>query len=57
MKTYQIELKRTSYVTLIVGGNTEEEAEAEAWRIIEGNTPNSSDASWDIESIEEMKGT
>ena len=55
MKTYEIELKRTSYVTLIVGGNTEEEAEAEAWRIIEGNTPNSRDADWDIKSIEEME--
>lgn len=53
MKTYEIELKRTSYITMFVGGNSKEEAEAEAWRLVEANTPNINDANWEIESIEE----
>ena len=56
MKTFEVELKRTSYITLFIEAESKDEAEDEAWRYIEGNTPNSSGASWGIESIEEMEG-
>ena len=31
MKTYQIELKRVSYVNVTVDAETQDEAEAQAW--------------------------
>lgn len=55
MKTYEVELCRTSYITLTVEADTVEEAEALAFREVEGRG-DSAYASWDIESIEEKKG-
>ena len=52
MKTYEVELKRTSYVTVTVEANSSEEAEDLAWREVENMNANA-DGTWDIESIEE----
>jgi len=55
MKTYNVELKRLSYITLTVEADSIESAEDLAWREIEHNTPNSDDANWDLSSIEEVQ--
>ena len=51
MKTYQIELKRTSYVNLTIEAENEDEAEDLAWRQMEQDYYRD-DGAWDIESIE-----
>jgi hypothetical protein len=53
MKTYQIELKRTSYINVCVDAENEDAAEELAWKEVE-NYDNHADASWDIECIEEI---
>jgi hypothetical protein len=54
MKTYQIELKRTSYVTLSIEADTQDEAEELAWlELASDGSYGYRDADWDIESIEE----
>jgi hypothetical protein len=54
MKTYQIELKRTSYVTLTIEAENEDEAEGLAWlELASDGSYGDRDAHWDIESIEE----
>jgi hypothetical protein len=52
MKTYEVELRRISYITLTVEANDEDEAEALAWQEVD-TTPSSDDAVWDLNSIEE----
>ena len=53
MKTYEVELKRESYITVTVEAVDEDEAKVLAWQ--ESMTFHGShDASWDIESIEEV---
>lgn len=52
MKTYEVELRRTSYITVTVEAETIEEAEAKAYD--EGTVKLDNYASWDIESIEEV---
>ena len=54
-KTYEVELKRESYVTLFIEAENEDEAEAKAWAEIDSR-PDMGYATWGIESIEEMKG-
>jgi len=52
-KTYEVELRRTSFITVTVEAKDEADAEALAWQ--ESMTFHSNhDASWDIESIEEV---
>jgi hypothetical protein len=51
MKTYQIELKRTSYVNLTIEAANEEDAEAQAWKQVEADYYRD-DGAWEIESIE-----
>lgn len=51
MKTYQIELKRTSYINLTIEAENEDEAEALAWKDIDQNYYRD-DGSWEIEHIE-----
>lgn len=53
MKTFEIELRRTSYMVVTVEAESQDEAEALAWKEIDSR-PDSDDASWDIESIEEV---
>jgi hypothetical protein len=52
MKTYQIELKRTSYVNIEVEAESQDEAEALAWKGVEQDYYRD-DGHWEIESIEE----
>ena len=54
MKTYEVELRRISYITLTVEAEDEDEAEALAWQKID-TTPISDDTVWDLNSIEELK--
>lgn len=57
MKTFEVELKRTSYVVITVEASSEEDAEIKAWKELGTNYEHSDleDASWDVESIEEIK--
>ena len=52
MKTYQIELKRVSYVNLTIEAETAEQAEEIAWLELGAHEHRDSDADWGIESIE-----
>jgi hypothetical protein len=56
MKTYEVELRRTSYITLAVEADSAEEAEEKAWQEIEHNRADINDANWEVESIEEVEG-
>jgi hypothetical protein len=57
MKTYQIELKRTSYVNLTVEAESVEEAEQLAWDELQSDgSYGLTYADWEIESIELDKG-
>ena len=53
MKTYQIELKRVSYVNLTIEADSQDEAETLAWReLASDGSYGDSDANWTLESIE-----
>ena len=52
-KTYEVELRRISYVTVTVEADNEDDAEIKAWAEIESNDGNI-DSSWDVESVEEI---
>lgn len=56
MKTYQVELKRTSYVNLTIEAESQEDAEAQAWAEIESGESYgiSDDADWSLNQIEEL---
>jgi len=53
MKTYEVEVKRTSYITITVEAETLEEAEALAFQEVDGRG-DSAYANWEVESIEEV---
>jgi hypothetical protein len=53
MKTFEVELCRTSYVTLTVEAENEDDAEAKAWKEIQADY-HRDDASWFVESVEEI---
>lgn len=55
MKTYEVELKRTSYITLTVEASSKDDAEAQAWQRVEQDNVNINDAQWDVSSIEEVE--
>jgi hypothetical protein len=57
MKFYEVELRRESYITIVVAAYSKEEAEEKAWQEIEHNRADINDANWDIESIEETERT
>ena len=52
-KTFEVELRRTSYIVVTVEAETVEEAEALAFE--QAGADIGSYASWDVESIEEIK--
>ena len=53
MKTFEVELCRTSYITLTVEAENEDDAEDKAWKEIQaGYRPD--DSSWVVESVEEI---
>jgi hypothetical protein len=54
MKTYEVELRRVSYITIIIEASSLEEAEEKAWKELE-NDNHCEDASWELESVEELK--
>jgi hypothetical protein len=54
MKTYQIELKRVSYVNVTVDAETQDEAEDAAWKQIENDYYKDWGSEWKLESIEEI---
>jgi Tfp pilus assembly major pilin PilA len=56
MKTYQVELKRTSYVTMTVEAANKEQAEELAWaELASDGSWNDSHGNWEMESIGEPK--
>jgi hypothetical protein len=53
MKTYQVELKRTSYVNLTIEAESQDHAETLAWlELASDGSYGDRDANWEIESIE-----
>jgi len=56
MKTYEVELKRTSYVQIRVDANSKEEAEQAAWYELQndGSYGIGNDADWEVEAIDEI---
>lgn len=56
MKTFEVELRRTSFITVTVEANTSEEAEEKAWAEIKAEDYRAfKDADWELESVEEKK--
>ena len=55
MKKFEVEYRRTSYITMMVEANSKEEADEKAWREIEHNRADINDACWELESIEEIE--
>lgn len=57
-KTYEIELRRTSFITVYVEAQNEEEAEQLFWDDMEEYLGDAytDNADWSLESIEEVKG-
>lgn len=53
MKTYEIELKRVSFVTITVDAINREHAEALAWEQIQSGYIDDYHGDWNIENIEE----
>lgn len=53
MKTYEVELKRTSFITITVEAGSTEEAEFLAWQEVPAHEGKYAD--WEVESIEETK--
>lgn len=54
MKTYTVELKRVSYVTLTVEAENKNAAEDAAWLELQTSDPNEGDADWNLNHIEEQ---
>lgn len=50
MKSYEVELKRTSYITITVEAKDMEEAEKAAWQEVESGY-NEDYANWEVNSI------
>ena len=58
MKTYQVTLKRESYITYTVEANDQEEAEGKAWEELSTDDYHKKeDASWYLDFIEETGET
>jgi len=55
MKTYNVELKRTSYIMVTVEAENEDEADRLAWEEIERGRADINDALWELELIEEVQ--
>lgn len=53
MKAYEIELKRTSFVTVTVHANSEKEAEDKLWEQLEHMFDRVDDFTWEIEYMKE----
>jgi len=53
MKTYQVELKRVSYVNLTVEADSPEAAEDAAWLELQTGDYDDYDADWSLSDVEE----
>lgn len=53
MKTYEIELRRVSYIVLTVEAEDKDDAEEKAWA--ECDERADKESTWDVASVEEMK--
>ena len=53
MKHFEVELRRTSYVTMRIEANSLEQAEELAWQELESDGSWGSDANWELENITE----
>ena len=53
-KTYEVELRRVSYITVTVEAEDKDEAEELAWAECEERS-DKADANWDVASVEELK--
>jgi hypothetical protein len=53
MKTFEVELRRTSYVTITVEADNEDHAEELAWQEVQSMIHNM-DSDWAVESTEEI---
>lgn len=53
MKTFEIEFKRTSYITLTIEAENEDEAETLAWKQVDQDYYRD-DGSWEIEYVKEL---
>jgi len=51
MKTYQVELKRVSYVTVTVEAENESAAEDAAWMELQTGDHNDTNADWSLSEI------
>ena len=54
MKTYQIEMRRTSFITLTIEAESKDKAESLAWSEIESYEYHSPNADWEIGFIDEL---
>ena len=54
MKTYEIELRRTSFVTLTIEAEDQDAAEAMAWEQIQRNYYRD-DGDWEIDSVDQVQ--
>jgi hypothetical protein len=54
MKTYNVELKRTSYITVTVEAGNQDAAEDIAWLELGRHEHKDGYGDWDLESIEEI---
>ena len=52
MKTYEVELRRISYITVTVEAEDDDTALDLAWKEV-GNLDRNEDAVWDVNAIEE----
>lgn len=53
-KTYEVELKRTTYVTVTIDAENPEKAEELAWAQVESGAIVDNYGNWRIENIEEQ---
>jgi hypothetical protein len=53
-KLYEVEICRSSWVTLTIEADSEEEAEAKAWKEIEARG-DTGDAHWECDRVEEVE--
>lgn len=56
MKTYEIEMKRVSYITMTIEAASKDAAEEQAWERIQDDYYRE-DGLWDIESVDEVYAT
>lgn len=55
MKTYEVEMRRTSYIVITVQAENETDAEELAWEeIVADAHTRHADADWSVESIERI---